>query len=276
MDLARFTKLLYFGTLSCADGQAVRQWLLTAEHDRTKHGVEAELSQPDTDVNMIDASSDVAIAHEAIDESLAELSQVGISILNSAKTTETTCARRHAATRLDSATFENVTSLAVETLFPNAPESLQAQLGRSMVDRYSRLLYRASRRNNLNTDSRNKAADLQRSPIRSTAETTVAEQQQLSTAGTNQNPAVLTLLGGRLPTASTFTPTALDSEASRRRLGRFQPPTSRAGATTTGLGDTHDPPIPDYQNNPHVACQWCFASIPASFVENEHWTSAGR
>jgi hypothetical protein len=254
----------------------VWQWLLTAEHDRIKHGVEAELSQPGTDVNMIDASSDVAIAHEAIDESLAELSQVSISLPNSAKTTETTSARRYAATRLDSTVFENVTFLAVETLFPNAPESLQAQLGRSMVDRYLRLRYRASRRNNLDNHSRNKAVDLQRPPIGSPAKTTFAEQQQLSTAGTNQNLAVLTLLGGKLPTASTFTPTSLDSEAFQRRLDRLQPPISRAGATTTVLGDTHDPPIPDYQDNPHVACRWCFESIPASFVENEHWTSAGR
>lgn len=226
---------------------------------------------------MIDASSDMAVAHEAIDESLHELNQVGIGIRSSARTTETARARRYAAMRLDLTMFEGVACLAVETLFPNAPESLQTQLSRSMVDRYSRLLYRANRRNILNTDSRKQTVDLGTPLIDLTVKTAIAEQQHFTaTESSNHNLAVLTLLGRELPTPSTFAPTSLDSKVFQDRLDRLQMPKSRAGATTTALGDTHEPAIPEYQGSPHVACRWCFASIPASFVENGRWTSAGR
>jgi hypothetical protein len=219
---------------------------------------------------MIDAQSDLAIAHEAIDESLAELSQVGIAIRNSSKTTEASRARRFAATSLDLTVLEALVFLAVETLFPSAPESLQAQLGQSMVDRHLRLLYRASQHNILKTDCRKQGAGLEQPLVNVGAKTPIAEHGQSGPRATNQD------FSSFFPAPSTFALTSFDSKDFREKQHTPRLPKSRAGTTTTVLGATHEPAIPNFEGNQSATCRWCFASIPDSYVENGRWTAAGR
>ena len=249
-----------------------------SEHDPAGDGVSApsaEHIQVGPDVEMTDASSNLDVAHEAIDEALAELSQVGIAIRRSGRTTETARARDDAAAHPDLAVFEATAFLAVETLYPNAPETLQAQLSRSMVDRYARLLYRATRRGILSTDSRKQVAQLEE-PLDSTALQPENTNVKPPTTQHSGDLALPKLSDGQIPSPSNFVPTSLDSKSFRDRLHRLHLPRSRAGATTAVLGQSHEPPIPQYEGNLGITCRWCFESIPQSLVENGHWTPDGR
>ncbi|EWC48473.1 hypothetical protein DRE_02242 [Drechslerella stenobrocha 248] len=114
----------------------------------------------DDGVGIDDMSSLVTISLEAIDESLTELSQVGIAIRQSSKTSETVRARRFVAGHANLRSYEALTFITLETLYPNAPESLLAQLSRSMVDRYARLLFRAPRNEVLKGDIRKSKSEV--------------------------------------------------------------------------------------------------------------------
>lgn len=255
----------------------VWQWLLASEHGEGRDGNPTTSLCADLDVEMDDAS-DLTVAQEAIEEALAELSQVGIAIRKSATPTETIHARRFAAEHLDLTTFEILAFQTVETLYPNAPEELQAQLAKSMVDRYSRLLYRATRCNILGTDSRKESAALKQ-PLNLTP-SGVQAKKTIAKHGKTRPTANLKLSDGEVAAPPVFTLTSLDSKSVRNRLNRLRLSRSRAGATTAILGDTHDPPIPQYQSttgsNPSATCEWCFASIPPTFVQDGHWTPIGR
>jgi hypothetical protein len=255
----------------------VQECLLLSDHAPARDGVSAEHHQGDPDVEMTDVSSDLDVAHDAIDEALAELSQVGIAIRRSGRTTETIRARQYAATHPDLAMFEATAFLAVETLYPNAPESLQAQLSRSMVDRYARLFYRASRRGILSTDSRKHATQLEQS-LDSNASPSQPQSTNVKppTIQHSRDFAPPRLPGGQIPAPSDFIPTSLDSKSFRARLDRLRSPRSRAGATTAVLEQTHEPPIPQYDGNLSATCRWCFQIIPQSFVANGQWTPEGR
>ncbi|KAK2849628.1 hypothetical protein FQN49_005573 [Arthroderma sp. PD_2] len=226
-------------------------------------------------MDIDDLQSLMALCLDAIDESLVELGQVGMAIRQSSRTTEIVRARRFASEHQDLSSFEALTFLALETLYPNAPESLITQLSRNMVDRHSRLLLRASRHNALKKDIRRHAPNL-------------ATDDSLAPSGSRPNVDNLQY-AQRIDTTSqsfniaetqyivppTIAPTSLYLDKFHRKLNEPQAPRSRMG-TTVILQRTPEPPVPHFDGNGEAQCRWCFSNIRQNLVKDGRWSSLGR
>lgn len=223
---------------------------------------------PDKDVEIADSSSPVTVALEAIDECLMELSHVGIAIRQSARATETTRARRSVAGHHYLTSFEAVTFLAVETLYPNAPQSLQLQLSKSMVDRYARLLFRASRHGLLKTDIRKQTAA---EGLATRGGESNIETQEGSGSGKS-----FKLSERQHQSSPTVAPTSVDLSGFLDIRKNVRHSKSRSGTTTAILGKTPEPPVPQFDGKEEVRCQWCFINIEQSLVNKGRWTISGR
>jgi hypothetical protein len=207
----------------------------------------------------------------AIDESLVELSQVGIAIRQSSRTTETVRARRFASEHLDLSSFEALAFLALETLCPNAPESLLVQLGKSMVDRYARLLFRAPRHDILKGDIRRQAPDSAAAPPINRLN--VEDPQPAQNIGVTEQSVNLAERQHRAP--PTIALSSVDWNRFQGELRIGQAPRSRSG-TTVILAKTHEPPIPHFDDSGEVQCQWCFTDIGQNLVKDGRWSTLGR
>lgn len=212
------------------------------------------------------------MALQAIDEALTELSYIGIAIRQSPKTTETSRARRYAAQYSDLSSIESIAFLAVETLYPNASETLQLQLSTSMVDRYARILFRAPRHELLKMDTRHQTVDQDEGSKNVQPITFLQPKDQpdeyLPPRPDDQNR-------GKLP--SNFAPTSIDPIRFRMNLSEVRKPKSASGGTTAVLGRNQEPAVPNFDGNSEIQCQWCFRVIDQSMIDNSgRWTASGR
>lgn len=231
---------------------------------KPNHPAVSRLSTKEECVDIDDLLSLATISLEAIDESLTELSQVGIAIRQSSRMSETVRARMFAE-HLDVSSFEALAFLALETLYPNAPESLLDQLGRSMVDRYIRILFRAPRQNTLKRDLRQHApSPASPSSIRIPTQNSGATAQSVVVAA------------GEHGETRTIELSSIDKSRFKHEFRIAQTPRSRSG-TTIILANTHEPPIPRFDDTQKTQCQWCFTSISQNVVVNDgRWSALGR
>jgi hypothetical protein len=207
----------------------------------------------------------------AIDESLVELSQVGIAIRQASRTTETVRARRFASAHLDLSSFEALAVLALETLYPNASESLLVQLGKSMVDRYAHLLFRAPRHDILKRDIRRQAPDP--APAPPINRLNVQDPQPAQNNGVTKQSVNLAERQHRA--RPTIALSSVDWNRFQEKLRIAQTPRSRSG-TTVILAKAYEPPIPRFDDSGKVQCRWCFADIGQNLVKNGRWNTLGR
>jgi len=207
----------------------------------------------------------------AIDESLVELSQVGIAIRQSSRTTETIRARRFASGHLDLSPFEALAFLALETLYPNAPESLLVQLGKSMVDRYAHLLFRAPRHDILKRDIRRQAPDPAPAPSINRLNVEYPQPAQNNDVAEQS----VNLAESQHRALPTIPPSSVDWNRFQEKLRTAQTPRSRSG-TTVILAKTHEPPIPRFDDSGEVQCRWCFTNIGQNLVKDGRWSTIGR
>ncbi|KAH8889148.1 hypothetical protein GQ53DRAFT_843190 [Thozetella sp. PMI_491] len=222
-----------------------------------------------------DVAALAAFSLEAIDECLVELGQVAIAIRHSSKTTETMRARRVVSEKRDLGrrlqSFEALAFLALETLYPNAPESLLFQLGRSMVDRYARLLFRALRHNVLSEDIREPLRSDTPTPqphgVTSHKEHLVAREKE---ATRNGIPAEATA-----QVAPTLPLSSINLSKFQDQLKKIQVPKSQAG-TTFFLAGTQEPPVPQRNDFGKFECVWCFDDIDSDHFQRGNWTPKGR
>ncbi|CAH0058706.1 unnamed protein product [Clonostachys solani] len=87
---------------------------------------------------------------KAVDDALSRLSQLGVTIRRSSSSKANRRVERFAA-ELELRPFASLCEWAVEALYPLAHPSLKDHLSKSMVDRYSRILYNKSRHQKLKT-----------------------------------------------------------------------------------------------------------------------------
>lgn len=209
------------------------------------------------------------VSLEAIDESIEELSHVGIAIRHSSRRTETERARRFVIDHPKLISFEAWSILVVETLYPNAPESLVIQLGQSIVDRYARLLFRAPRHDVLKKDTRRRTRDATPSPLQ--------DQQEGGDLQPNSdiNERLVTRTGVQHHEPPTIALTSVDLNNFQDKLKSTPTGRSRSG-TTVVLAGTREPPIPQFDDSGNAQCEWCFSKITQNFVKDSHWNKIGR
>ncbi|KAK6499015.1 hypothetical protein TWF481_011584 [Arthrobotrys musiformis] len=235
------------------------------------------------DLDVGEIPSVVAYSCEAIEEALSDLSQVAVAIRQSSKNSETARARKYASEHLDLTSYEMLSILALETLYPSAPESLIFQLSQSMVDRYARLKLRAFRHEQLRQDIRPRP-HTQRGPGTQTVEmnlvvTTLKSENspfpldvsttpQLNIDGTGPEQNI------NIPWQPAQTVTSANLTQFQEKLDILRRPKSRSG-TTVVLAQKNEPPVPQLKNGRRI-CDWCFTKLDYEHVENGRWTIAGR
>ncbi|KAF3103810.1 hypothetical protein TWF706_004844 [Orbilia oligospora] len=237
----------------------------------------------DVDLNIDEISSVITYSCEAIDEALVGLSQVAVAIRQSSKNSETARARKYASENLDLTSLEMISLLALEKLYPSAPESLIFQIAQSMIDRYARLKLRAFRHEQLKVDIRS------RTQIPKSLSPTVREQslEELVTIddtkpGTLSRPQnIPTQNQNILPPKHTknlqLAPTITSANWTRFQgnLDVLRGPRSQSG-TTVVLAQKNEPPIPRFKSNQDRRCQWCFIKIGDDCIKEGRWTISGR
>ncbi len=226
-------------------------------------------------IDLDDSSSLRTVSLVAIDESLAELSQVAITIRQSSRMTETVRARNFASGDRDLSqalnSFEALAFLALETLYPNAPDSLLFQLGRSMVDRYARLLLRAPRHSTLKKDIRRQLPDPSSAP--NTDYTQAGGRQPAQHVAVAEQ--IEQLAGTQRSVPPTVALSSVDLSRFQEKSRLIQTAKSRSG-TTAILAKTQEPPVPHPDDDENLQCEWCFTALPPNLVNDGRWTTLGR
>ena len=221
----------------------------------------------DDTMDIDDFSSPIVYALDVVNEALVELSQVGIAIRQSSKVTETVRARNYAADHLDLSSLETLSWVALETLYPNAPESLLRNLCEGMVNRYARLKFRAPRHQALKKDTREEVFNL---PTSSPKVEKSVSTPNIPVAGPSPNPKQ-----GEHRGAPSIALSSLNSRQFQSNLRNIRMSRSRPG-TTVILGKTHEPPLPQFDETGQAQCSWCFDQIGPNLVKDGHWSSMGR
>lgn len=109
----------------------------------------------DSDDSGPDDSGSQNVAFEGMHEAMCQLDRLAISIRQSSTSTLTRRVNAFAARKTeDLNAFGTAALLAVESLYPEAEESLHRRLSKSMTDRYARLLYWKSHDKKLRADHR--------------------------------------------------------------------------------------------------------------------------
>lgn len=231
------------------------------------------------------ALSDLETSFSGIEESITRLNKLGIAIRSSSRSTTTARARRFASqnpqlTRLRK--FEEIAYLALQSLYPNASESLRQQLVAAMTDRYTKLQYESYRRRNDLTHSQQSAEA--RSPSnrdQNTKEggrvdqTMESSSEQYSTTHPLKPPDIR--IG--IP-ASSIDTTLL--HANLEKAAPTAPETRSAKTMTIHTTRLREPPVPNFEGGKeYVSCQWCFQDIDRSFIrvsQDGHieWSNKGR
>jgi hypothetical protein len=231
------------------------------------------------DVPIGPAGHLLEIAFRGIDESLSELSRVGFAIRQSSNKPETVRARAFAARHPDSSEFELKASIAIQTLYPNAPESLQQQLVRGMLDRHARIRYRRSRHQQLQVDTRQISKPVHASQ---TTETLLRDKRMSAIKNLFQPSAAGSLFqkasGSKAPALSeTVTSVNTQLLAHNLKYGAQRPSIQAKKTFSRLIRITAEPSLPkSVPGQAGFRCDWCFQVLDTGLIQNKKWTDRGR
>ncbi|KAL7624378.1 hypothetical protein AAE478_005942 [Parahypoxylon ruwenzoriense] len=209
-------------------------------------------SDADSDVEMTSENNLFNIALRGIDESLAELNRMGVAVRQSSSAPETIRVRNFAARNPDPSMFEMKASIAIESLYPGAPNSLRQQLVRAMIYRQSRVRFRKSRHEKLAVHRRDLAQ------VAQTGQGRTRIKDLLRSFSKSISPSQNTL---KVKDNKPETVTSMNTKLLVENLVKAgeEPPVPKAHGKTSDL-----------------KCEWCFRILEPSFIENERWTVRGR
>lgn len=215
-----------------------------------------------------------------IQDSMTRLNKLALTIRQSSRSAAITLARNYATANADLDDLEHLVSIALETLYPNAPESLRKQLCDTMTDRYAKLEYNAYRQ------GKSQARPLRR--LEPGGGTTARGDKGQARASSMVFPSTslkdpyheqedtqaLEQTRQRKPLSS------IDTRLLRENLGHDHIPTPQSRRTLSvyqaddGL---HEPPPPRFEDGgTHTECEWCHEMIDRSLLRDQSWSDLGR
>ncbi|EPS39001.1 hypothetical protein H072_7246 [Dactylellina haptotyla CBS 200.50] len=234
--------------------------------------------------------SNLNIAFSSIEEAITRLNKLGIAIRLSSRSTVVARARNFASQNPDLirlSEFNDRAYFALQSLYPNASESLRQQLADAMTDRYARLQYEFYRtRTRANLDSSANAPSLDPS----SGELSITPEKSLTESAVKEN----------------YDPTSQIVERQRITVNRRDFPqssidTSRLHANLEGAVATEtapkpkppktltvntnrqrEPPCPEFKDDEdYTHCDWCFQIIDRSLLHMKRggytgWSDEGR
>jgi hypothetical protein len=227
----------------------------------------------------LQAVPEVGEALTGIKDSLKSLNKFAITIRQSSRSSALTLARNFATSKRYLEDLEELILISLETLYPNAPESLRNHICNTLTDRYARLQYDA----NLNGASRSKSSKeneggqatekpsdhqpIQQSSIISRPKT--VEFDHIQKKAQEESPNVQ-----QRPLSS------LDTGLLRQSFNNKDVKTSQSKRTLSVYesdSHLHEPMPPKFKaGEAEVRCKWCNEFLDRSVVRNNRWSNIGR
>ncbi|KAL8305772.1 hypothetical protein RB601_009315 [Gaeumannomyces tritici] len=229
------------------------------------------LSQAEDDVRRDEALS-------AIDAALTRLNRLGVTIRKLSHGGIDVKIQRFAAS-LDLGPFAAVSQAVVQQLYPNAHQSLQQYLGKTMVDRYAAMLFRKYRDDKL--QSRRPGKPIGFMP-------TIDEERQGDPGRYSPGQLASGTSQEMLPKTSGYTNIARISSAASQsdlstingqqlrltlhRTNNFQVPTERRqGTSSVQVGHGNYPRRPSRRDDNFFTCEWCGKIIGKQDMNDSDW-----
>ncbi|KAF3907985.1 hypothetical protein ABW20_dc0101556 [Dactylellina cionopaga] len=243
--------------------------------------------------NIIDAAGDhimkeglpfnLNVAFSSIEESITRLNKLGIAIRISSRSTAVARARNFASQNpelIRLSEFEDRAYLALQSLYPNASESLRQQLGDSMTDRYARSQYELYRmRAQDSPDPSANAPD----PSPSSHEQIIPDSPTIKQGATGSPKEKQRITVN----FRSFSQSSIDTRRLHANLeeaittGTAQK-LKHPKTLTAHTNRQREPPYPKFENGEdYTSCIWCFQIIDRSLIHtgqngNTTWSEEGR
>ncbi|KAJ8117108.1 hypothetical protein OPT61_g1615 [Boeremia exigua] len=208
---------------------------------------------------------------KAIAESLKELSRIGDAIRQSSRTPEVIRAGIYAAKHLDIDSYETLSVISLQTMYPQAAEGLVTRLTESMVNRYAVIRFREFRQGVLSNDTR---ALRHRKP--SNTQDTKDEPTKPPVRLDETSTLMKRPIEHPLVVQSNVAPTSLNEERLRENLEQRSFPVVQRG-TTIALPRSKAPPRPLLydKNGIELPCPWCSKKVGRELITKNKWTPVG-
>ncbi|KAI0895104.1 hypothetical protein F4806DRAFT_469895 [Annulohypoxylon nitens] len=215
----------------------------------------------------------------SINETLVRLNRLGLWIRSlSRPDTKRRRARAVAESQnLDLRKFQYISSLCLENMYPNCPESLREQLARSMTDRYTLLWYESYRIGALTTSVTSLETSIVDNP-----ESLLSTEENLPTLE-EKSPGEIK--SGKHVTFDDPPPASTLISDPQRKLPQLGPQAKSQSHPTqtesTLYPSLAEPPVPKFEDGKDFAkCEWCFAMLDNTMFRKRHgrvgWSHKGR
>ncbi|KLU87691.1 hypothetical protein MAPG_06685 [Magnaporthiopsis poae ATCC 64411] len=223
-----------------------------------------------------DTPRDTALS--AIGATLTRLNRLGVAIRQSSRERIDVKVQRFAAT-IDFGPFAAVSQAVVQQLYPNAHQSLRQYLAKTMVDRYTSMLYKKFREGKLQPRRPEKSLGSmptidegpQINPDRNPPGLLADNGSQQMLSGTLSS----TTISGITPATSRSGPSTINSKQLRSilyRTNHFQVPTERRkGTSSVQVGRGNYPRPPSQEGSNFIACEWCSRIIEKREMSESDW-----
>lgn len=208
--------------------------------------------------------------------SINELDRLAIHIRQSSRSSLDTRVKAFASKRsVEISSFETKAALAIKALYPNARESLRQHLSKSMVHRYTKLLYWQSHDKKLRADHRrlrpSRELQIERTPAPLPLQS-VPPQQAVKDGSDTTRPKPVARRGSI--GFSFLSETFASDPASHPSMPpkAIEPARRRAGATTVLETGAQFPKPPRFEDEDETApCPLCRKVFPRHDFANDVW-----
>jgi hypothetical protein len=216
-----------------------------------------------------------------IEEAISRLNRLAIAIRQSSRSAATRRARNYAAENKGLSGFEQIARAALESLYPNAPESLLIHLCNTMTDRFAKLEFLKHKHGHLEIlpQSAIKPSMREAQPTRESAATPSKSLESYIVPKISipegANPS-------RPPPIHPPLSSSLDSSLLHEYVGLRRPiaqqPESRTVSVYNDDEILHEPRTPDFEvGKTKRICEWCHKYIPKSVLDKDgRWSYSGK
>lgn len=176
--------------------------------------------------------------------------------------------------------LEELTLTSLETLYPNAPESLREHICNTLTDRYARLEYSAYI-NDKSSSKSSKQAQGGEAPMRpKIEEETIGQTSVISGSRTVEFDHVQKKTQEENPNLQQKPLSSLDTGLLRQRFNNEHIKSSQSKRTLSVYesdGHLYEPKPPKFEaGEAQVQCEWCHELLDRAVVSNNRWSNIGR
>jgi hypothetical protein len=214
---------------------------------------------------------------EEVEDVLNRLNRLGVAIRQSSRGSFSAKVERFAR-GTNTSLIEHITTRIVHSLYPDAHSELRDRLSKSMVERYSVMLYQKSRQSTLQT--RRNAPGNSMPTINENVDESEAREHEHNIADMNQptkpdESDVVSiqqvLLKPSVPPSISDLSTLNTTRLRQALKHPFGAGSHRSKASTVHVHQTGYPKEPTKKSDTSSACEWCSEPLNQSLIEGSGW-----